>query len=530
MKAKILSFPLLAAVLAGCGGAKPVITNTHADTFGYVAATAATTLPVDVTVDPRPLTPAKETPAAAKTFADWPDSVKHIYLKAMVARTHTPQELVDALRLPLTVPEKKPEVSRQTKFDEYKMVFEFANVKRYDIEKYAHPGTRLEVLVTTLDIDAASYAYFNSIDKLQNEFEDLDLGSLERTQNVQYNVKGNLTGVLGSGGMVKNTDGTTDVTNNGQNQGTATFDSAGHQTGTTGTTGSGQTTRQNGNETTATANANVTAGAEASYLNNQTIKEAVGLKGRQMMLGFALTPKQLTVSQHSRPNTDISTNVFVTANLKFKNSSTIPNLIQNADVAYFSGLFDADDQPVAASELTLNQRTVTYVDRASAADVKFTVGFSGKLRAVGNEKDKSGNNFLEYDDHITYYPFEKAASKQFELDKNEFAKTVYKIKAKLNGHAGYLYIAAPVQKMLELFGDESPELVLQWLNDQLEHPVAAKLKAKKFTIFFDDRQGHTADVVAAVMTPVKIAALAGLKDLELEAVAPPGPRASVGGN
>lgn len=37
-------------------------------------------------------------------------------------------------------------------------------------------------------------------------------------------------------------------------------------------------------------------------------------------------------------------------------------------------------------------------------------------------------------------------------------------------------------------------------------------------------------LVAAVMTPVKIAALTGLKDLELEAVAPPGLRASVGGN
>ncbi|AMR29943.1 hypothetical protein A0256_00190 [Mucilaginibacter sp. PAMC 26640] len=517
-KTLLLTSAVVAALLTGCGGVKPVITNTHEGVYEHTTAKEA---PLEVRVDPRPLNPAKESPPPAKTFVDWPDSLKHIYLKAMAKRTTTPKELVEALQLPLAVEEKKPEAPRPTKFDEYKIVFEFANIKHYFRDKiYAHPDTRLEFLNTTLNINKGSYAYFYTIDKLQNEFEELDMGSLERTQNVNFNVKGNITGALGSGASTKNTNNTTDTNNSGNNQSAGAFDAAGNQTSVNGTTGGNQSTRQGTNETNASAEAKVTAGLEAAYANEQMLKEATAIKGKRMMLGFAVGPDQLTVSQRSRPISDISQNVFVTANLKFGNPDDSSNLVTNAEISYFSGLYNGDNQPVAAGKLGNSQRIVTYVDRALAKNISFIVGFEGELRAVGNESGKSGNNALEYDDHITYYYFKKDNSYTFKLDHNEFAKTAYQIKAQMNGRPAYLYIASPVRRILEVFSDDNPELFLQWLKDQLEQPVIANLQAKKFKLYFVDDRGNKIDMVKTTVSGSDLLALKGVSNLELDPVIP----------
>lgn len=83
--------------------------------------------------------------------------------------------------------------------------------------------------------------------------------------------------------------------------------------------------------------------------------------------------------------------------------------------------------------------------------------------------------------------------------------------------------------MLELFGDETPELMLQWLIDQLENPAAAKLKTKKFSHYFENDLGNRVAVVAPVLTPAQITTLGGLIGLQLEAIASPAPRVPVRG-
>ncbi len=508
------------ALLTACGSAKPVLTNYHEGVFTH---SAATHVPVDVTVNPRPLTSAKEEEKVTKTFADWPDSVKHIYLKAMVARTKTPEDLVKALQIPLVAQEKKAQPPRSSKFDEYKLVFEFSNIKKYfEFDEYAHPGTRLEFLNTTLKINETSYAYFYTIDKLQNEFDELDMGSLDRTQTVSFNSKLSIDGGLGYGGSQKQTDNTSETSTSGKNNTTGTFDDTGNQTAAKGRTTGTESTRNGSTETNTSAEAKVSANAEASYANEQAIKEAVAVKLTRMKLGFALTDKQLTVSQRARVNGDISENVFVTANLKFKNIADSPNMVSNAVVYYFDNLFDKTNQPTHASDLTYNKRTVTYVN-TKAPDIKFTSNFSGEIRAVGNTTGKSGNNIMEFDDDVHLFTF-NGTDKTFILDRNEYVKSAYRIKATYKGVDVYLNIASPIDMNFVLFSDDEPTLFLQWLLESISGAKPEQLNATKFRLYLKDVPGKIKVDIVSPNMKTSLNDLRFIDNLQLEEILPPAPR------
>jgi len=504
-------------LLSACSGAKAILTNYHEGVFTH---SAATNIPVEVTVDPRPLTPAKAEDKVTKTFADWPDSVKHIYLKAMVARTKTPEELVKALQIPLIATEAKTPSPKSTKFDEYKLIFEFSNIKKYfEFKEYGHPGTRLEFLTTSLKISDSSYAYFYTIDKIQNEFEELDMGMLDRTQTVNFNSKFDVDGGFGYGGSTKQTNGTSNKNTSGKNNMDATFDSNGNQTAGTGRTKGIESTRNTGSETNASAEAKVSAAVEASYANEQAIKEAVAVKLTRMKLGFALTDKELTVSQRARINGDISENVFVTANLKFKNSLDQPNIVSTFEVYYFDSPFDENNQAKAATALSFSKRKVSYVN-TSASDVKFKSNFKGEIRAVENTNGKSGNNIMEYDDHVAYQSF-NGVEKIFTLDRTEYVKSAYRIKASYNGNEGYIYIAAPVETNLVLFSEDEPTTFFQWLIDSIDGAKGDKLSAKKFRLYFKDSTGKIKIDIVSPNMKNSLKPLEKLRDLQLEEILHP---------
>ncbi len=507
-------------LLASCGAPKAVLTNYHEGIYTYGI---AKNIPVDVIVSPRPLTPAKEDETPAKTFTDWPDSVKHIYLKAMIKRTNTPDELVKALQIPITAPEKKKAAPKQTRYDEYKLVFAFSNVKKYfQYEEYVHPGTRLEFLNTSLSIARDSFAYFYTIDKLQNEFDELDMGNLDRTQTVNFNTKFNAEGGLGYGGSQNYTGNTSEKGTSDRNRSNGVFDTNGNQTSSNGTTKGSETNKSATTTTNASTEAKVSASAEADYANDQAIKEAVAVKLTRMKLGYALEEQKLTISQRARINGDISENVFVTANLKFRNLSSNPGLVLVREVHYFDNLFDENNQGVAASKLNFSKRKVSYVS-TRAPQVTFSSNFEGEIRAVGNKEDKSGNNIMEYDDNVQYFKFD-GTQKTFKLDPAEYQKAVYGIHAKRDGEEVRLWIESPVAMMVELFKDDDPQLFLQWLKNNVAGPDEKQLNATKFTMYFMDLEGRKKTyVVSKNMKPV-LKDLAGITGIELKEYFPETPR------
>ncbi|MDQ0966654.1 hypothetical protein QFZ20_002057 [Flavobacterium sp. W4I14] len=511
---------LAIGLLTACGSAKPLLSNYHQNTYDYHLTTDR--IPVDVIVSTRPIIKGKEAAKTTKTFADWPDSIKHIYLKAMVSRTKTPDELVKALQIPIEPEEKKQPIPKQTKYNEYKLVFEFANVKNYYLyQDYAHPATRLEFLTTHVKLAKNPYASFYTIDKLQNEFEEMNLGGLERTQDVSFNSKFGINGGLGSGSSQKQlNDNSRKSTKNGTNN-DSTFDAAGNQTGSTGSTSTVEKNSGGTTETNTSAEAKVSASAEASYANEQAVKEARELKFSRMKLGYATSPDSIIISQRAMINGDISQNVFVTATIKFRNPDSGTKVVSSEEVVNFDNLYGENNQFTPADKLKFGIRTVQYVN-AMAENLHFTSAFKGEIRAVKNLQGKGGNNILEYDDEVTYSTFKSKIDNPITLDRNEFVKSAYRIKAKINGEEYYLNIAAPKRMLLEIFGDDDPNLLIQWLKDGIESKKATNLESKKFKLFFSGPNG-TLNVVAPDMKG-SIAKLQKVTDLQLVEILPPAQR------
>jgi hypothetical protein len=514
-------------LLAGMAGlficscaAKPILTNFHEGVYGY----DSTKMDVlEVTVTPRPVIVPKEDKPVLRTFVDFPDSLKHLYLKTMAARTKTPEELVKALQIPLVKEEKKEAAPRPTKFDEFKLVFEFSNTKKYYNSKLMmHPGTRMELLNTTLSIAPDSYASFYSIDKLQNEIEQADFGALSRMQNVKYDLKLTGEGSLGSGTTQKTVNGSSN-SNSRKNDYTGTaYNGSDKETGKNNAVNSFENGSTSNRETNTTADAKATAKAEAAYANEQVINEARAVKLERMRLGFAMKEKSLSITQGALPGGDISLNVFVTAVLQFKNPKDA-HLVDTQDVYYFENLFDADNQATPAKDLSFSKRRVTYVNCKNATDINLSSSYEGSVRMVGNEKGKSGNNMLEYDDHVTYRKLIKGVPQELKIDAQRFCKNTYRVVANIDeGKEDYvLRISAPLDMKVTLFTDDEPELFLQWLRNVISQPKVAALTSKKIRLYFYSASSKKSILVVGSEVAKSLKDLDRLSNIRLEEVLPP---------
>lgn len=317
--AKYILLILQAFLLFSC--AKPLISNLQKGSYRYTT-TSEDVLGVSVGV--MPIQKAKEEEEKPKTLFDLRDSLPHTYIKLLSSKEPDPEKFIAYLHKALsTVPNKSAE-KKPTDFTTYKLLFNFSHWNKfYNSESYMHPNTRLEYLTSYLTIPAGSGISFYTIDRLENEFDEIDLGTLSRDQTVTFNAK--LTGELGSGSTVSNTTSgkTTGASGNNMVGKTNVYDEKGNVVGTIDNTSTAGSTKETSNANSVAGSANAKANGEIGYLNNETIKEAVAVKLKRLRTGFSFSNSALVIAQRGRPLGDITYNTFVTVTLKVSNPTNV---------------------------------------------------------------------------------------------------------------------------------------------------------------------------------------------------------------
>ncbi|MEE1898057.1 hypothetical protein V1389_06910 [Flavobacterium rakeshii] len=482
--------------------ASPKFSNLIRGKYKYKPLDEKTSNIVSVNVGVLPLPkPSQKKEEKPVYLTDLRDSLPHVYMKLLSEKEKDPKKFIDLLKLPISDPEKEDNPTKlETDFTTFQIRFVFSNTKQYYKHKnFMHPNTRLEFLDTSLKITQGP-AFIYSVDKMENEFEEIDFGTAQRTQDVKFNSK--LTGTAGAGtnntyieGNNSNTDldrSTTNVKN--------VYDENGNLLGSIGRNGTINKSKSSTNENTASQNANLGAEASLEYVNGVTINEAVAVKLKRLKTGFSLDPKKLVISQRGRPMGDISDNIYVTATLKLDNNNDQQmNYVQDTDIHNFNKLFNKTlFKP--ASEIEVNERTISYIKNSSANNIIMNVQYAGAIRAVETKaiRIKSSNNALEYDDKVTFYWFDKKAANTITINKNEFTKKEYEIIAKDNYNVSYtLYIELNEKssKSVRLLSGENPFAFLNWIQKVLLNPTIKNLQSDNFNLFFVNDKDEIIDVV-----------------------------------
>lgn len=504
MKFRHTNWLVLSLFMAAC--ASPKLSNLEKGTYRFSQEVAPTDI-VRVKVGVLPIVQEEKEQPKATTFLDMRDSLPHLYLKLLASKIKDPDTFISRLSRPVIPLEKKGAAAKkQTDYTEYKVQFVLSNHKRYYADKrFMHPNTRLEALSTDLTIAEGGPIRFYNINKLQNEFEDIDLGSLSRDQVVSVGAKLGLTG--GLGGTSENTSGDKSTTSNSgeKTKGKTAYDADGNVIGTISKKGTFSSVDEGSSGNKTTAQANIGGSAEGSYQNSETIKEAIAVKLKRLKTGFSFSDKTLTISQGGRPSADISENTYVTATLKVsdpKNTMSLP-------VWAFGKLYDEKGKPIAADKLSYEKRTAKFVPCDSAKDISIKTEYEGAVRAVRNIWGRSGNNALEYDDKVAFYRIDKANADPIVIDKNVYCKNAYNfvIIDAATKKKFILKIADPSHNELAVFIDDDPGTFLQWLTDNKAEPDKKRLSSSKFSLYFDDDRGNTIPFVRDKITDSQIEAI-----------------------
>ncbi len=348
---------------------------------------------------------------------------------------------------------------------------------------------------------------------MENEFEEVDLGDISRNKSVTFNAKLSATGQLGT-----SVDNTNSVSNeNGRTSKSANendvYNKDGKVIGTVNGSGDFTSTKKSGNTTTTKSGASANAAGEIGYVNAETLNEARLLKLQRMKAGFSFAPKEIVVSQEGRQNGDISNNVFVDATLKFKGS----DLTDEKNVYAFKNLFDERYQPVAANDMLLGRRTISYVKCSGSQPLMLDVKYEGSLRAVENLEKQTGESALEYDDKVTMYKLPMKIATAAQIDPMLFCKYVYRISANNSqGNKIVLRISWKKEEELDLFSDDKPEEFLRWLKLQIDKEDPKTLSTDKFEMYFEVSEKEKVYLAKKKMTGEDFKKLKQLKDISLE--------------
>jgi hypothetical protein len=448
---------------------------------------------------------------------DFRDSIPHLLIKTIGAKVQKPEDIISLMSKPIPVSEKKMVKSLPTNYAEYKVRFTFSNIKRYFNDAngtFMHPNTRLEFLNTKLCIPQNNNFSFYTIDKLENEFEEIDLGSLERNKSVTFNAKLTGTGQLGSSVESINTNSSANTNNSKSSDEQPVYDNKGNIVGKINSSGELINLKNNSNTTNTKTGANLTATGEVGYLDAESIKEAIAVKLRRMKTGFSFSASEIVISQRGRPNGEISDNIYVTATLKFMVNNNVPDLT----VYTFDNLFDENYQSTPADKLTFSKRTVKYVKCGGAQPINLNTEYEGALRVVGNTIKQPGVNALENDDQVTYYKIPQKEGPVLAINPSLYCKEVYKITAKNKaGESFDLRILWNSEDELDLFSDDKPEQFMQWLLKQKANPDKKKLSSNKFELFFEGPRATKIYIVKSNMSDADITAIGTLNGITTEA-------------
>ena len=169
---------------------------------------------VSVAVIEIPLEPEKKTEKKVTQFTDLSEKAQLELIKKFSKDKSSNNTIIEALKAQYSLETAKPETQKNKLKDytEIKLRLFFSNVKKYyNDSRLMHPNTRLAFLNTSIKLQNANFT-FKSIDKIQNEFETIDMGKLERSQDVTFN--SNLSGDVTAKSIIDyKTDNSTDNSN-----------------------------------------------------------------------------------------------------------------------------------------------------------------------------------------------------------------------------------------------------------------------------------------------------------------------------
>jgi hypothetical protein len=498
-------------LIFSCKSPQPVFSNLHHNEISN----ETTTLPViDVRVGILPYKASSPLTEKPKQLWELQDSLPHHLLKIISSKTKKPEDIIALMSQPINPKKDNPAAQLPTEFTEYKVRLTFSNIKRYFIDdKFTHPNTRLAYLNTYVSIPSDEYrVVFKSIDKLENEFEEVELGNLSRSNSVTFNSKLTATGQIGSSIDNTNTVSSESSKNSKSGNEEKVYDENGNVVGTINSSGDLNGGKKSSNTTIAKNGASANVTGEVGYVNAETLNEARLVKLQRMKAGFSFASNEIVVSQEGRQNADISLNVFVDATLKFKGS----DLTDEKNVYTFNNLFDERYQPVSADVLAFGSRTVSYVKCNGSSPLNLKVKYEGQLRAVDNLKKQTGESSLEYDDKVTMYKLPIKDGADAQIDPMLFCKSVYRISAKNSkGDTIILRIAHKKKEELDLFSDDKPEEFLRWIELQIAKEKSESLSTNKFEMYFE---GETEKIyiVKQKMASEDFKKLRQLTDMNLE--------------
>lgn len=385
---------------------------------------------LEVNVSLLPLPPvAKRMPERPRTFFDLRDSVPHTFLKVIGEKASNTEEVIKAIREPLSVVDlEKTTKALVEDYTRFQARFFFSNIKKYYHDRnLMHPNTRLEFLNIYWKLMDESYFSLASIDKIENELEYIDMGTLERVKDVSFGAQLGIEAGMGGGwesGSSEDLIGGN--TSNNKNTGNV-YDKDGRLLGSMERVNGSTANRSTKNNNSRGINANVGGKAEMKYVNNEMIREAMQIKRMRLKTGFSFSSDKIVISQRGGPLSDISDNVVVTATLKAN------QLTQTRRVSLFSELFTKEQEINGWKDIDINTSYVKYIQcpAGDIPEIKVTTSYEGAIRSVKNRT--RGRHALEYDDKVVYYSFDNPEAESG-LIKNqvlEMCQNVYTITAKL---------------------------------------------------------------------------------------------------
>lgn len=415
----------------------------------------------------------------SKSFFDLGEKVQKRLLSTLNSNTKENKEILEVLKNDLYHPEKKEEeIPLRTDYTGIKIRAVFSVVKKYyNDPRLVHPNTRLALLNTNMELKDSLF-YISLIDKIENEFEEIDMGTISRENSVAF--KSSLEGSMGNTTNISDTTDTED-----------SLDNTGEDEAIGSTTKDSKKNKSHKEISSETKNG---ASAKVSYDINDKINELVSVNLKRMTSGFSLEGgKKLTLMQQGSLNRDISNNTIVTMTI----SSTGYGDHQN--VFRFQYLF-TKGRVSLADNTSCSVRKINFF-RCSGEDLMFAVNYDGVIRSAKNRGNWFGmsqgrNNILEYDDKVSFYKIKSDKTKandNIRFKRKEFCKALAKIKLNYKNSSAIFGVKTVDKAAQVLFFEdyEQASIFTNYLLSLLQEYKITKninlFKTSKYKILFQGR-------------------------------------------
>ncbi|REG78229.1 hypothetical protein [Algoriphagus antarcticus] len=414
---KIFKVAIFLLIISSC--AKPLVTNNDRGSYRfdkrYFTSIPETPVINDILRVNVALLPLPDEPKLGvikpKNFFDLRDSIPHTFLRIIGEKADSIPQIIEAIQSDLSkIPVPRPaststngaKAFRDDVKDEVKVRLLISSVARYYYDEHLlHPNTRIEQLSTDIKLTGNNFT-IKTIDRLENDLELIDLGTLDRKNEVRF--VSDLKGEAGVGAAVSQTSNraNTDSNGTGSNSTNSTSDSEGlnKEGNISSNENKGEVKTSENRTVDISKKAGVTAALK--YENSSTINEGLKLQYQRIKTSFSFSDKNLTVTQASAPNKNIAENVYMTLTLKSTRSGSDQKDYLNA-----KKLFKDDSGTInGINDAGLEVVSLRYIPCYSA-NINLSIQSEGMIRSVKNQV--RGRNRGEFDDKVIYLPFQTLA-------------------------------------------------------------------------------------------------------------------------